>query len=135
MITKRILLAATVMAVLAPLAYAGGDSKVEKGATAVPASEAVRVARSFPEGSFSKMAIERPLKKAISDLSAPVGGAISELRTSTLSPAAVSPHGKQVQPGLVNWESNFKTACLKAKTSAKPVLHFQMMGRLDEEFC
>ncbi len=40
-----------------------------------------------------------------------------------------------VAPGNVKWHSDFDTACQAAKKSGKPVLLFQMLGRLDQEFC
>jgi hypothetical protein len=41
----------------------------------------------------------------------------------------------KVQPGLVRWHTDFAAACAAAKDSRKPVLLFQMMGRLDQRFC
>ena len=41
----------------------------------------------------------------------------------------------RVRPGLVNWHADFAAACRSARTSRKPVLHFQMMGKLDERLC
>ena len=147
MITKQVLIAASLMVMTASGAYAQDDAQLRK---LVPSeARAQKVSRPTPEGSFSKMAIERPLKKAISDNSAPLSNSFELLlappakpksesvnpRSSSASTAAVSSHGRQVRPGNVDWERDFKTACLIAKTAAKPVLHFQMMGRLDEEFC
>jgi len=55
---------------------------------------------------------------------------------SVPSPLAI---GKQqvdrpVQPGLVRWHADFASACLASKSSGKPVLLFQMMGKLDREY-
>jgi len=41
----------------------------------------------------------------------------------------------KVQPGNVNWHSSWTEACEAAKKSKKPVLLFQMMGKLDDQFC
>jgi hypothetical protein len=41
----------------------------------------------------------------------------------------------KVEPGKVNWHPDFATACQAAHLSGKPVLLFQMMGRLDDKFC
>jgi hypothetical protein len=41
----------------------------------------------------------------------------------------------KVQPGLVKWHKDFTEACAAAKKSGKPVLLFQMMGKLDDQFC
>jgi len=41
----------------------------------------------------------------------------------------------KVEPGKVRWHKTFADACAAAKKSGKPVLLFQMMGKLDERFC
>jgi hypothetical protein len=41
----------------------------------------------------------------------------------------------KVQPGKVRWHADYAAACRAAATSKKPVLLFQMMGRLDDHFC
>jgi hypothetical protein len=45
------------------------------------------------------------------------------------------PENPKVQPGLVNWHPNFEQACAASKTTGRPVLLFQMMGKLDDQFC
>ena len=40
----------------------------------------------------------------------------------------------KVRPGDVSWHPDFDTACAAAAKSGRPVLLFQMMGNLDEEF-
>jgi hypothetical protein len=47
----------------------------------------------------------------------------------------VAADNPKVEPGLVRWHPSFAAACAAAKKSGKPVLLFQMMGRLDEQFC
>ena len=37
--------------------------------------------------------------------------------------------------GEVDWHPSFDEACEAAMESGKPVLLFQLLGRLDEEFC
>ena len=37
--------------------------------------------------------------------------------------------------GLVRWHDSLETAKAAAATSGKPVLLFQLLGRLDDEFC
>jgi hypothetical protein len=55
---------------------------------------------------------------------------------STTSPAAEQPFvNPKVQPGKVRWHADLAEACQAASKSGKPVLLFQMMGRLDEKFC
>jgi hypothetical protein len=41
----------------------------------------------------------------------------------------------KVQPGNVHWHPTLPVACEAAKKSGKPVLLFQMMGKLDDQFC
>lgn len=41
----------------------------------------------------------------------------------------------QVKPGLVTWHADFTNACRASTKSGKPVLLFQMMGNLNQEFC
>jgi len=41
----------------------------------------------------------------------------------------------KVEPGKVRWHKTFAAACAAAQKSGKPVLLFQMMGKLDERFC
>lgn len=54
-------------------------------------------------------------------------------------PAAVNGAGAfvnpKVEPGKVRWRKDFAAACRAAKKSGKPVLLFQMMGKLDDQFC
>jgi hypothetical protein len=52
--------------------------------------------------------------------------------TSAPAGAFVNP---KVEPGKVRWHADFAAACRAAKESGKPVLLFQMMGRLDDKFC
>lgn len=42
---------------------------------------------------------------------------------------------QRVQTGLVAWHTSFSEACKKSKLSGKPVLLFEMLGKLDDEFC
>ena len=41
----------------------------------------------------------------------------------------------KVEPGKVRWHPTFQAACDAARQSGKPVLLFQMMGKLDDQFC
>jgi hypothetical protein len=49
--------------------------------------------------------------------------------------AAANPANPKVEPGKVKWHPSFAAACAAAKKSGKPVLLFQMMGKLDDQFC
>lgn len=41
----------------------------------------------------------------------------------------------KVEPGKVRWHVDFDAARAASAKSGKPVLLFQMMGKLDEQFC
>ena len=41
----------------------------------------------------------------------------------------------KVKPGDVKWHASFDDACKAAEKSGKPVLLFQLMGKLDDQFC
>jgi hypothetical protein len=41
----------------------------------------------------------------------------------------------KVKPGDVVWHESFATACEASKQSGRPVLLFQLMGKLDDQFC
>ena len=45
-----------------------------------------------------------------------------------------SEKSQAVEPGKVKWHANFEQACRQSKTSGKPVLHFQLLGQLDQRF-
>jgi hypothetical protein len=70
----------------------------------------------------SKGFIELPTKEVIAARSA---GA----------PVALPFDNPKVAPGRVSWHTSFAVACKASRVSGKPVLLFQMMGRLDEQFC
>ena len=70
------------------------------------------------ESFVSKRLVERPIELALDAAPPP----------STSSNRAVA-------PGLVRWHPDFAAACAAAQRSGKPVLLFQLLGRLDQEFC
>jgi hypothetical protein len=72
---------------------------------------------------MTKEAIEGPAKAVIGASSA---------RMPAAGPAFVNP---KVEPGKIRWHADFAAACAASAKSKKPVLLFQMMGRLDEKFC
>jgi|SRR6516162_8296917 hypothetical protein len=41
----------------------------------------------------------------------------------------------KVEPGKVKWHATFAEACKASAQSGKPVMLFQMMGKLDDQFC
>jgi hypothetical protein len=70
-----------------------------------------------------KRDIENPTEQVVAGRSAPFPGGGQPF---------VNP---KVQPGKVRWHADLAEACKAASQSGKPVLLFQMMGRLDEKFC
>jgi hypothetical protein len=77
-----------------------------------------------PAADQPKKVIESPAKRL---LARQTGAAPASATGAFVNP--------KVQPGKVRWHADFDTACRAATQSGKPVLHFQMMGRLDEKFC
>ena len=82
----------------------------------------------------SKRGSERPVKKAL-ELKPDMRKILVELplKKALESGRVESPTWKTA--GLVNWHSSFEAASAAARQSGKPLLLFQLLGRLDEEFC
>ena len=80
------------------------------------ASEKLRV-------DVGKSVVERPTEQVLASATATANSA---------SQAFVNP---KVEPGKVKWHSDFATARAASAKSGKPVLLFQMLGRLDDQFC
>jgi len=74
--------------------------------------------------------IEPPVKDLVVTASAPMPPAPP--RIPAASDRFVNP---KVQPGKVRWHATLADACAAASKSKKPVLLFQMMGKLDDQFC
>jgi hypothetical protein len=72
----------------------------------------------------SKGGIELPTEKLLASTTVP--------SPSLSAPNFINP---KVKPGEVRWHKTFAAACAAAKKSGKPVLLFQMTGKLDERFC
>jgi hypothetical protein len=71
-----------------------------------------------------------PLPKATAK--AEVEAPAERVVATSSSPGFVNP---KVEPGKVKWHASLEAACAAAKRSGKPVLLFQMMGKLDDQFC
>jgi hypothetical protein len=54
---------------------------------------------------------------------------------SANSATVLASDNPKVKPGLVKWHANLAEACEASKKSGKPVLLFQLMGKLDDQFC
>lgn len=87
----------------------------------------------FPFQRVKKMKLHHSLL-ALAILSVGMFSTASAL-TGKGEKSATGSSNPAVAPGKVKWHSDFDTACQAAKKSGKPVLLFQMLGRLDQEFC
>jgi hypothetical protein len=56
--------------------------------------------------------------------------------SNTPSDDPFSPRQKsnKVQPGDVQWHTNLESASENSRKTGKPILHFQLLGQLDERF-
>ncbi len=48
---------------------------------------------------------------------------------------AVSLQADPLELGGATWESSWTNAVQRARAENKPILHFQLLGRLDEKWC
>jgi hypothetical protein len=87
-----------------------------------------------PRRDVGKGVIELPTKNLVAGFTAPASSANGGLPVlpNFPEPAADNP---AVPPGKVHWHVTFEEACQAAQKSGKPVLLFQMLGRLDQQFC
>lgn len=76
----------------------------------------------IPRGDRSKSFIERPIESLL---------ATDNLHKNT---TATDEDNPSVQPGLVKWHKDFETACTAADKSGKPVMLFQLLGKLDQRY-
>jgi len=144
--TKRLMIERPAAEVLA-----GTSAVIGENATAPPNGSGTIVtpdvaARLMVAAQVSRLAdrgkgsVEIPLKEFIAGQS--VLGRTSAI---TNAPAAAPPAeteetaetfvNPKVEPGKVRWHADFAAACAAAEQSGKPVLLFQMMGKLDDRFC
>lgn len=82
-----------------------------------------------------KGTIEPPLENLL-HTSGPASWAKPDIpaRPVNASMVEIAPTDR-VKPGLVAWQPDYAVACRASAKSGKPVLLFQMMGKLDNEFC
>ena len=86
-----------------------------------------------------KSAIESPVKKILAKNRSENSQAQSTETQPVRTPVSAQTPGKKfdnpkVKAGNVQWHPDFEKACIAAGKSGKPVLLFQLMGRLDEQF-
>jgi hypothetical protein len=79
------------------------------------------------------MTVKRSLTLAVC-LSVAIGAGLFPLLRIQAGPATIATNVK-VKPGDVTWHSDFAAACEASKQSSKPVLFFQLLGKLDDQFC
>ena len=75
-----------------------------------------------------------PLDRPKRTIESPAKRVLARSANAPAAPAADFANPK-VEPGKVRWHTDFAAACRAAGRSGKPVLLFQMMGRLDQKFC
>lgn len=93
-----------------------------------PAEKPEDITKKRAEGPIKRI-VAAPAKSAKQDIESPV-----EALLATRAAAAATENPK-VEPGKVQWHADFATACTASAKSGKPVLLFQMMGKLDDKFC
>jgi hypothetical protein len=74
----------------------------------------------------TKRRVERPTEEVLALLKETVA------KAEAADSGFVNP---KVAPGKVTWHKDFAEACAASGKSGKPVLLFQMMGKLDDQFC
>jgi hypothetical protein len=57
------------------------------------------------------------------------------LLAASAAPKADAFVNPKVAPGKVSWHPSFQSACAASKASGKPVMLFQLLGKLDDQFC
>ena len=73
--------------------------------------------------------------RAKSDVIEPPALALVQQKSTTPAASVKAFVNAHVEPGKVHWHATFADACQAAQKSRKPVLLFQMMGKLDDLFC
>lgn len=116
-----LLLVTTAMAGMAVVLTARSIA-ADKGPPNAPAGPGKPAVPAFDR---PKSFIEGPTKRLLARQTSVAARVVAQL-------ALVNP---KVEPGKVRWHKTFADACAAARKSGKPVLLFQMMGKLDERFC
>jgi hypothetical protein len=69
------------------------------------------------------------------EIELPAKEVLAGTRRSPPTPPAGPTANPKVAPGKVAWHPDFASACAASRKSGKPVLHFQLLGNLDDRFC
>ena len=85
----------------------------------------------------AKMAIESPIELLVNESEAegPANElAVAEMAALLAGKLNSTDDNPKVQPGAVKWHASLDEATIASAVSGKPVLHFQLLGNLDERF-
>jgi hypothetical protein len=120
---------------VAPAAPRGRPAKAAPPAAPAPAAPAAG-----PRADLGKLAVEQPVKQVLAGQFGNFGGQFGNFGGAPAPAPAARPAAEdfvnpKVEPGKVQWHADLEAACKAAARSGKPVLLFQMMGNLDEQFC
>jgi hypothetical protein len=113
-----------------------GIANVVKAAAPAPAPvvpPAVPVVQpKLPRLDIGKSAVIEPSTQQLLQ-----AAAIQQMRAAAKAEAAAKSDfvNPKVEPGKVRWHKSIEEAQAAAVKSKKPVLIFQMMGKLDDQFC
>jgi hypothetical protein len=99
--------------------------KTAPPAAPAPAAQPV-VAPPMPRLDVGKSGVIEPQMQRLVQIRA-AAAAVAAAKTDFVNP--------KVEPGKVKWHKDLETAKAAALKSKKPVLLFQMMGKLDDQFC
>ncbi|HEY9681627.1 MAG TPA: hypothetical protein V6C86_08595 [Oculatellaceae cyanobacterium] len=116
---------------------------------AVPAQMADKetLLRTPAKADLGKGVIEAPTKRITSSQLSGIVKDGNSMHDVLSSPAGIAAGGNaksesvvgspslRVAPGKVRWHATLSEAMVASKLSGKPVLLFQMMGKLDDAFC
>jgi hypothetical protein len=106
---------------------------VRKGSIENPA-KAVIAAPAPPRVDAPKSVAEQPARDVVSRTAAILARHGFTTPPAKAAPPA-APANPKVVPGKVRWHASFADAASAAQRSGKPVLLFQMLGKLDDQFC
>lgn len=90
-----------------------------------------------PRVDVRKSVIENPLKKLVATTRTKTTQPVKAARVTPKETPPTSPakfENPKVSAGKVRWHADFEKARAAAMISGKPVLLFQMIGRLDQRF-
>ncbi len=99
-------------------------------------SRSSSAASSTDQADEAKGAIELPVESIVAERSPAVSHDLLAGFEGDAMPGNIrgDEENPLCEPGQVNWHESFETACATARDSGKPVLLFQLLGRLDQRF-